>query len=320
MTTLQIDRTHACFKSSVLALVLFLPLGTRAANWPQFRGPNASGVDASQPLPTTWDLDKGENIVWQQPVPGLGHASPIVWGSRIYIATAVKPGKAELKTGLYGDIEPLEENDEHEWRLLAIDVSNGKTVWDTLACKGAPRSKRHPKASQCNSTPATDGQHIVEMFSSEGLFCFNSEGKIEWKKDFGALDSGYFAVPSAQWGYGSSPIIHEGKVIVLCDVQTNSFITALDVKSGKELWRTPRKDVPTWGTPAIVSSGGRKQIAINGWHETAGYDLETGKRLWNMDGGGDIPVPTPVVAHDLIYLTSAHGKSRPLRAIRPGAS
>jgi outer membrane protein assembly factor BamB len=134
------------------------------------------------------------------------------------------------------------------------------------------------------------------------------------------MDSGFFAVPSAQWGFASSPIIRDGKVIVLCDVQTNSFLAIFDLPSGRELWRTPRRDVPTWGSPAVVEAAGRTQIVVNGWHHTGGYDFSNGKELWQLDGGGDIPVPTPIFANGLIYLTSAHGKLRPMRAIRPDAS
>jgi outer membrane protein assembly factor BamB len=134
------------------------------------------------------------------------------------------------------------------------------------------------------------------------------------------MDSGYFAVPSAQWGFASSPIIHDGKVIVLCDVQTNSFLAAFNLDTGKEIWRTPRKDVPTWGCPTFVETADRKQIVVNGWHHSGGYDFTDGKELWRLKGGGDIPVPTPVFANGLIYLTSAHGNLRPMRAIRPDAT
>jgi outer membrane protein assembly factor BamB len=161
---------------------------------------------------------------------------------------------------------------------------------------------------------------VVAIFGSEGLFCFGTDGKLIWKKDLGPMDSGYYASPTAQWGFASSPIIHEGKVIVLCDVQKGSFIAAFDIRDGRELWRTTRKDVPTWGTPTLVQTKERTQIVANGWHETAGYDFTTGAKLWTLDGGGDIPVPTPIFAHGLIYLTSAHGNWRPMRAIRPEAA
>lgn len=291
-----------------------------ATNWPQYRGPQASGVDDSKPLPTRWNVETGENVLWQTPIPGLAHASPIVWGDRVYVATAVKPGKAELKVGLYGDITSVEENEPHQWRLLALDKATGKVVWDTLGHEAVPKVKRHTKASHCNSTPATDGERIVAIFGSEGLFCFDRTGRLVWKKDLGPMDSGYFQVPSAQWGFASSPVIHDGRVIVQCDVQTNSFLAAFDLADGRELWRTPRRDVPTWSTPAVIEARGAKQIVVNGWHHIGGYDFATGRELWKLDGGGDIPVPTPLFAHGLIYQTSAHGKFRPMRAIRPDAT
>jgi len=292
-----------------------------AAQWPQYRGPGAGGVDESQALPVAWNVESGQNIRWQTPVPGLAHASPIVWGDRVYVATAVKlSGEAELKVGLYGDVTPVQESESCQWRLLALDTASGKIVWNVLGCEGVPRVKRHPKATHCNSTPATDGQRIVALFGSEGLFCFDREGKQVWKADLGPMAAGWYTMPSAQFGFGSSPIIHEGKVIVLCDVLTNSFLAAFDLANGRESWRTARQDVPTWGTPTVVEAAGRKQIAVNGWHYTGGYDLATGRNLWRLSGGGDVPVPTPVFAHGLIYLTSAHGRFAPLRAVRAEAA
>ena len=169
--------------------------------------------------------------------------------------------------GLYGDITPLEENVVHQWRLLALDRATGKIVWNTLGYEGVPRAKRHPKASPCNSTPATDGRRIVALFGSEGLFCFDTAGKLVWQKDLGPMDSGFYLVPSAQWGFAGSPIIAEDKVFVLCDVLTNSFLAAYDLADGKEVWRTARKDVPTWGTPTVVEAHGpeanrRQRLAL----------------------------------------------------------
>ena len=305
---------------SLMAVVLCAGLFASAANWPQFRGPGARGLDESQASPTNWNIETGANIRWQTPLPGLAHASPIVWDDRVYVATAVKAGKAELKVGLYGDIEPLEEKEVHQWRLLALDKATGKILWNTLAHEGVPRAKRHPKASPCNSTPATDGNRIVAIFGSEGLFCFDTAGKLVWQKDLGPMDASYYLVPSAQFGFGSSPIIAEGKVIVLCDVLTNSFLAAFELADGKEVWRSARQDVPTWGTPTVVETPGRKQIAVTGWRCSGGYDFATGQNLWRLEGGGDVPVPTPVFAHGLIYLTSAHGRYAPIRAVRAEAA
>lgn len=305
---------------AVLAVAVCFPVVVSAGNWPQYRGPQASGVDSSQPVPVRWNVESGENIRWQTPIPGLGHAAPILWNDRVYVATAVSNEKADLKVGLYGDIESANDSGPQQWRLLALDKASGKVAWNVLAKESAPRVKRHTKASHCNSTPATDGERIVAIFGSEGLFCFDLTGKPVWQKDLGPMDSGYFDVPSAQWGFASSPVIHEGRVIVQCDVQKDSFLAVFDLKDGREVWRTPRKDVPTWGTPTVVETPGRKQIVVNGWHHIGGYDFATGQELWKLDGGGDIPVPTPIFAHGLIFQTSAHGKFRPMRAIRPDAA
>ena len=307
-------------KHLLIAAITSLSIVSHAADWPQFRGPNASGLDTSKPLPIEWNAKTGKNIRWETPLPGLGHASPIIFSNRIYVTTAVGPSDKELKVGLYGDIDPVKEEGSYQWRLLSIDRPSGKIIWNIVGFQASPRVKRHPKSTHCNSTPATDGRRIVTIFGSEGLFCFDTEGKLIWKKDLGAMDSGYYLVPSAQWGFASSPVIHDGKVIVLCDVQKNSFLVAFNLADGKELWRTPRKDVPTWGCPAIIESGGRVQIVVNGWHHSGGYDFGSGKELWRLNGGGDIPVPTPIFANGLIYLTSAHGKLRPMRAIRPDAT
>ncbi|MBI5687875.1 MAG: PQQ-binding-like beta-propeller repeat protein [Verrucomicrobia bacterium] len=310
-------------RTSTITIALLGTLMTSsltAAEWPQFRGPDARGVDDSRALPVHWNVETGGNIRWQTAIPGLAHSSPIVWGDRVYVTTAVAARKSELRVGLYGDIASVDEREPHQWRLLALEKATGKIVWNTLGHEGVPKVKRHPKASHCNSTPATDGKRIVAIFGSEGLFCFDSDGKLVWKKNLGPMDAGYFQMASAQWGFASSPIIHDGKVIVLCDVLTDPFLAVFDLSDGRELWRTPRKDVPTWGTPAVVDAAGRKQIVINGWHQTGGYDFATGQNLWWLDGGGDIPVPTPIFAHGLICFTSAHGKFRPIRAIRPSAT
>jgi outer membrane protein assembly factor BamB len=129
----------------------------------------------------------------------------------------------------------------------------------------AATQNRHPKSSHCSSTPATDGKHVVAIFGSEGLFCFDMEGKVVWKKDLGPMNSVFYLVPTAQWGFASSPVIYDGKAVALCDVLTTSFIAAFDLDDGKELWRTPRQDVPTWGTPTVVNVGDLPQILVNGW-------------------------------------------------------
>ena len=235
------------------------------------------------------------------------------------MTTAVSDrGNDRLRVGLYGDIEPVEENSTYAWQLLCLDKKSGRVLWNKTAHQGIPKGKRHPKSSHANSTPATDGKHVTAFFGAEGLFCFNFSGELLWKKEFDQLDSGYFEVPGAQWGFGSSPVIYSNLVIVQCDVQTNSFLAAYDVVSGRQKWRTVRHDVPTWSTPTVDAD--RSQIVVNGFHHGGGYDLQTGKELWKLRVGGDIPVPTPIIAGGLVFLTSAHGRSSPIYAIRRNAT
>jgi outer membrane protein assembly factor BamB len=277
-------------------------------------------VDDSVALPMSWDIESRKNVRWRIPVPGLAHASPIAWGDRVYVATAVGPGGSELKVGLYGDIAAAKDQEKHEWRLFALELASGRVIWNSLGHEGVPKVKRHTKASHCNSTPATDGRRIVTLFGSEGLFCFDMEGRLVWKKDLGPMDSGFFRIPTAQWGFASSPVIHEGKVLVQCDVQTNSFLAAFDLESGNEIWRAERRDVPTWSTPLVFGKGSESQIVVNGWKHAGGYDAASGREIWKLREGGDIPVPTPIEAHGLIWLTSDHGRFRPIRAVRRGAT
>lgn len=292
-----------------------------AENWPQFRGPQASGV-SSGTAPTKWNAVTGENILWQTPLPGLGHASPIIWNDRVYIATAVRPGaKAELKVGLYGDGASYAEKEPHQWRLLCLDKNSGKILWDKLGFEAVPRLERHTKATHCNSTPATDGKRIVALFGSEGLFCFDMKGDRLWHLDFGKLHSAPHDMPSLQWGFASSPVLHDGKVIVQCDTMTEKFLAVFDAKDGREIWRTSRNEpTSTWCTPVVAAASGKTQIIANGWKQIGGYDFASGKALWSLSEGGDVPVASPILAGDHAILTSGHGKFRPMRAVRLDAT
>ncbi len=289
-------------------------------NWPSFRGPSAAGIAEGYPTPLSWDIETSKNIKWKIPLPGLAHSSPVIWGNRIFVTTAVSEEKdPELKVGLYGDIKPVEDTSVQEWKVLCLDKNTGKVLWEKTSHKGVPKVKRHPKGTHANSSPATDGKRVLAFFGSEGLYCYDMDGKLLWSKDFGLIDSAFFMAPAAQWGFASSPVIHEGIVIVQADGLDTQFIAALDAGTGEEIWRTPRKDYPTWSTPTVHAGNERIQVIANGFKEIAGYDFKTGKELWHMSDGGDIPVPTPVVAHDLIYINGAHGKLSPIYAIRPGA-
>ena len=289
-------------------------------DWPSFRGIRASGVADGYASATTWNVPQGKGVKWKTPLAGLGHSSPVVWGDRLCVTTAISGRKeAGLRTGLYGDIESINDDTIHTWKLVCVDKINGRVMFDRTILSGVPKVKRHMKSTHASSTLATDGTTLVAMLGSEGLYAYDMSGKLLWKKDFGVLDSGYYEAPEAQWEFGSSPVIHEGVVVIQADVQKNSFLGAFDLKSGKELWRTARKDVPTWGSPTIHEVRGVTQVLVNGWHHMGGYDIKTGAEIWKLDGGGDIPVPTPIVGNGLVYITNAHGPASPVYAIRETA-
>ena len=290
-------------------------------DWPQFRGIRAAGIDDRHPAPASWDVAKNQSIRWKTPIPGLGHASPVVWGDTLYVATSISGQKdAGIKVGAYGDINPVVDDTPHEWRVYALDKKSGAVRWTKTVLTSVPKIRRHMKSTHANSTLATDGERIVAFFGSEGLYAFDMKGAQIWKKDLGVLDAGYYVVPEAQWETGSSPILHDGIVVVQADVQKGSFIAAFDASTGKELWRKTRDDVPTWSTPTVHQVGGRTQLLVNGMRHVGAYDFKTGAEIWKLSGGGDIPVPTPVVSDGLVYVTNAHGLLAPVLAIRETAT
>jgi outer membrane protein assembly factor BamB len=291
-----------------------------AQNWPQFRGLRASGIADGQFPPTSWDAEKGVNIRWKAPIPGLAHSCPVVWGDRVFITTAVSSGaKTEFRPGLYGDVDSVQDSSEHTWQVLCLDKHSGKVLWQKTAHKGVPRIKRHPKSSHANSTPVVDDRRVVVCFGSEGLFCYDHAGNQLWKRDLGTLSSSWFYDAEYQWGFGSSPILYRDQVIVQCDVGKGSFLAAFDVNTGKDAWRTPREEIPSWGTPTVVEAPSGPELVTNATGFARGYDPRTGKELWRLGRHSEITVPTPFVGAGLIYVTSGYRPVQPIYAIRPGA-
>src|SRR5215217_6708861 len=323
-------RDESRLQASVLALSipLLIQLPLSAANrprpgtdWPQFRGIRAAGVDEAHPAPLTWDVAKKQAVRWKTAIPGLGHSSPVIWGDSLYVATSISGRKdAGIKVGAYGDIDPVKDDTPHQWRIYALDKATGAVRWQQAVVTGVPKIKRHMKSTHANSTLATDGERIIAFFGSEGLHAFDMNGKQLWKKDLGVLDAGYYVAPEAQWETGSSPVIHDGVVVVQADVQKGSFIAAFDARDGRELWRKSREDVPTWSTPTVHEVNGRTQLLVNGMRHVGAYDFKTGEVIWKLSGGGDIPVPTPVVSDGLVFVTNAHGLMAPVYAIKETAS
>ena len=292
-----------------LAPALGLAAGEPAGNWPSFRGPHASGLAPGSRPPVEWNVETGNNVAWKTRVPGLGHSSPVIWGDRLFVTTAVSGADAELKVGLYGDGRSAVDSGAQSWRVLCLDKNSGELLWQRTAHESEPKIQRHPKSSHANSTAAVDGRHLVVLFGSEGLFCYDLDGRLLWRKDLGVLHSGSFRTPSAQWGFGSSPVLHDGKVIVQANVLEGSFLAVFDAEDGRQIWRRERADHPGWSSPTVHPTKGGAQILVNGYKHIGGYDLADGAELWRMRGGGDLPVPTPVVAHGLVFITNSHRAS-----------
>ena len=318
---------HLTVSLTLLALALACPAGAQT-NWPWFRGVNADGIARGAATATVWNVEKSENVLWRKAIPGLGHSSPIIWGDLLFVTTAVNERKtAPLKVGLYGEPESAADNDVQQWRILCLNKRTGEILWDKTAHEGVPKLKRHPKATHANCTMATDGTNVIAFFGSEGLYCYDMDGHPRWQKDWGSLRTSPMVYDDApfpqgvdlEWGFASSPIIYSNRVFVQCDVLTNGFVAALDLSDGKEVWRTRRDDTATWSTPNVCAEGPRPQLIVNGWKHMGGYDLRTGEQIWCMSGGGDCPVPTPLVWNGLVFLTSAHGPRRPIYAVRTEA-
>jgi outer membrane protein assembly factor BamB len=288
---------------------------TPAKPWPAFRGYNAAGNGDGQGAVTEWSVDNGKNVRWKTPIPGFTTASPIVWGTKVFAVTAISSkGDKTFRTGLYGDVAPVEDLSEHTWKIYCLDKATGKILWERTAHVGVPNVKRHPKSTQANSTPVTDGTRVVALFGTIGvLAAWDMDGKPLWKADVGVLDSGWFFDSTYQWGHSSSPIIHDGKVIVQADVYKNSFIAAYDVKTGKPVWKTDRDAISSWGTPTVFNGN---QIVTNGPTVRA-YDPETGKVVWTLGPNSEVTVGTPVVGDGLIYITGGYPPVRPIYAVRP---
>ena len=310
------------FQTSLCLLVL--AGANRAQNWPQFRGANASGVAAGAgKTPVSWNAAKAENVLWKTAIPGLSHASPVVWGDQVFVITAVSADAGARFSAKDRGIGLARDDARHAWRIYSLDKATGRINWERTAHEGVPRAKRHVKATQANSTPATDGKTVVALMGSEGLYAYDFAGKLLWKQDLGVLNPGLAGDPTSEWGHASSPVIYRHLVIVQCDKHTGSFIAAYNLRDGTQAWRVERDELPSWSPPAIYEGKTRAELVANASNYVRGYDPLTGKELWRFANGGQesqVQMPAPVVANDMIIVTGGYPGNRPVKAIRPGAS
>jgi outer membrane protein assembly factor BamB len=294
--------------------------GAANANWPSFRGTQAAGVAEKQNLPDRWDGKTGENILWRATIPGLAHSSPVVWGRRVFVTSAVSSDpKASFRPGLYGDGDASQDRSTQRWMIYALDKRTGKILWERVAHEGAPLEKRHIKSTYANSTPATDGRIVVSWFGSQGVYAYDVNGRFLWKVDLGRINLGAYDIPTYEWGPASSPVIWNNLVILQCDTQDDSFLLALDADTGKTVWKTERDELPSWGTPTVAMTSAGPELVTNASNYIRGYDPRDGKELWRLGRSSKITAPTPLFADDKFVIASGRGPERPIFVVKAGA-
>ena len=279
------------------------------ACWPQWRGPLATGVAPMGDPPLEWSETK--NIRWKVPIPGMGHSTPVAWGDRIYVLSAVETEKEGPKTegddekpdrgerrGRRGRMRNIRSTKIHEFVLLAVDRSTGKILWKRIACEAVPHEGMHPDGSMASNSPVTDGERIFAFFGSRGLFCYDMKGVVLWNKDFGDMSI------HGRFGEGASPVLFGDAIVVVWDHEGESFIACLDKKTGKERWRKPRDEGTSWSTPLALEHDGKIQVITSATTHVQSYDLATGKILWKTTGMTRNVVPCPVFDGERVYVMS----------------
>ena len=304
-------------------LCLLWPPDAHAAsdNWPQFRGPDGTGVVADDPaLPETWSAT--DNVAWKTPIPGLGWSSPIVWGDRVFVTTVVADEDYEgPRAGLYlpaggADVPPDPPPGTHHWMVVCLDLASGDPLWQRTARSGPMAATIHPKNSFASATPVTDGERIYVLFGNLGLFAYDLDGRLVWSRDIDPRPDQW------GWGAGSSPALLDDQVLVMHDNDEESYLASFDAATGEENWRTPRDEVSAWSTPFVWRNDLRTEIVTVAKTRVRSYD-PAGNLLWWFAGQmTSATVPTPVPGDGLIYVSSGHvgHDHRPVYAVLPGAA
>lgn len=291
------------------------------ARWPGWRGGNGQGVAAGAKVPLEWSETK--NVLWKTELPGRGHSSPIVWGDRIFVTTAIEgelvPGSPRMKHPLpdgtdFRHPDAMGDDHRHAFKVLAVDARDGKVAWERTAWEGVPVDSRHKRASFASPTAVTDGERVYAYFGTEGLYAYDFAGNLAWKFAPGV-------VGSASVGLGTSPVLYKDLVILLCDEENGekSFIVGLDRRTGKEVWRTARTIELSWATPVLVSANGRDEIVTAGNTANIAYDPATGRELWRTKGLENNAVGTPLVGDGVVVIYSGYPDKISM-AVKPGGT
>jgi len=270
--------------------------------WKQWRGPYETGVAPTGNPPIEWSETR--NMKWKSEIPGIGHATPIIWEDQIILLSAVQTDKQVDPEGPEEGqdrnkwMNPVSTDFIHEFVVISVDRSSGEIIWQTTVREELPHSHTHQFGSWASNSPVTDGEHIYAYFGSHGLYCLNMEGEIIWERDFGRMEK------VMSFGEGSSPALYQDKLIILRDHQGQSSLFVLDKKSGDILWEDERDEVSSWSTPMVVVYGGKSQIITSATNQIRSYDLVTGDVLWECSGLTRNVIPSPVYAEGMVYLMS----------------
>jgi outer membrane protein assembly factor BamB len=297
------------------ALLFLSEAAVAQSHWSQFRGSDSRGVVEGTRIPDHWSTT--ENVAWKRDIPGRGWSSPVVWNDHVFLTTVINTGTTEeAKKGLYfGGDRPTPPESIHRWMVICLDLKTGEIRWERQVHEGKPESSIHVKSSFASETPVTDGERVYCCFGSVGIYCFDLDGNELWRHDLEPLPTRF------GWGYAASPVLHKGKLYYCNDNDQASFLLALDAKSGRELWRTPRDEKSNWATPFVWENDLRTEIVTPGSGAVRSYDLD-GSLLWSLRGMSSITIATPYAANGLLYVTSGYvaDKERPIYAIKPGAA
>ena len=302
------------FAFGILVAMIIGLQAEETTNWPQFRGPGARGVAKGKRLPTTWSTT--ENVKWCVPVPGRGWSSPVIWGDKVFLSSAISTGKEKtVKKGLYfGGNEKTPSPNQHRWMIYCFSFESGEKLWEQEANVGKPLTPRHIKNNYAPETQVTDGNLIYTYFADQGLFANDLDGELKWKRKMKAYKTRY------NWGSAASPALHGDFIYILNDNEQNSFIEAIDKNTGETSWRRDRNEKSNWSTPFVWENSLRTEIITIGTGKTRSYGLD-GTLLWELVADmSSITIATPFTAHGLLYVTSGYvgDKHKPIYAIQPG--
>jgi outer membrane protein assembly factor BamB len=315
----------------VVLLVLFalFAAAPMAANWPQWRGPSGLGVSAESGLPATWSA--GENIAWSVALAGLGSSSPIVWNDRVFVTSQI--GRAPRRRGshpmlarddaaLVARERPIGGQRENapgtdgpiELVVESFSRTDGRRLWEYRLAAEGPFPDLHEKHNLATPTPVTDGRYLFAWFGTGQIAALDLDGALVWTRHLGKEYSPF----DINWGHGSSPVLYEDLVILLCDHESKSYLLALEARTGRQRWKTDRgAGRVSFSTPLLVSGADGDELIVNSSERVDAYDPATGRLLWYADAPRQTPIPSAVFHGGVIYMTRGYRNS-PYVALRPG--